>query len=181
LIDGFERGLKGQRWRLPAGAHVALHPPADRQAGDTAQSRRDLELCRSQALFERLFHREALSNRGRDQPLADGPEELAIGGLLPDGDPGHFPAVVGDIVFGQNAPGAKAEPRVRAHDSTAAMERGSMLEHMPTIVFCLPSTSNSASVPPPTPARQLISARAVHERNDLVPLTRPVHPEVSPF
>ena len=54
-----------------------------------------------------VLHGETVADRGRDEPFADGPEELAVGGLLPDGNPGgHFPAAIGDIAGIVRADGA---------------------------------------------------------------------------
>ena len=58
---------------------------------------------------------------------------------------------VGDVVFGEDAPLAEAEARI-CPDHLAAAVAGRPLQQRghPITVRWLPSTSNSASVPPPS-------------------------------
>src|SRR5438128_1817159 len=86
LMDGLERGLKPDRGRLASGEQVALHPGVDGQARKTGEPRGDLDFSRREALREWRFDRESFSDRGYDQPFANRPEQLSVGGVLPDID-----------------------------------------------------------------------------------------------
>src|SRR5712691_696524 len=86
LMDRLERGLKSDRRRLPSGDPVALHSDVDGQGREAGEPRGDLDFSRREALLEWRFDRESFADRGYDQPLANRPEQLSVGGVLPDID-----------------------------------------------------------------------------------------------
>src|SRR6185503_6372162 len=171
-VDGLEAGLNRERFRHAAGQRVALHPHVAVDARETGQPRGKLELARVEALLEREIDLQAFADDRGDEPLTPGPEQLPVRCPLSERSGRHIAGSCRHVVFGQDAPRAEPEPRIRA-ERPARPARFGAVQHAraddrATVAEQIELRQRTGAAF--TLTRRLVAAGGVGERGHVIPL-----------